>query len=52
MFNKKYPKYVRSADGFVGKFSYLDFDNFPVYHFPGGYRVADEYEIENGFDFL
>lgn len=46
----KYPKYVKSADGYIGVFSYLDFGEFPVYRFPGGERIADRCEIESGSD--
>lgn len=46
----KFPKYVKIADGYIGTFSYLDFGEFPVYRFPGGERVADDFEIRNGSD--
>ena len=46
----KFPKYVKTADGYIGTFSYLDFGEFPVYRFPGGERIADDYEIKNGSD--
>lgn len=46
----KYPKYVRTFDGYIGTFQYLDFGEFPVYRFPGGDRIADEWEIANGRD--
>ena len=45
-----YPKYVRTFDGYVGTFQGLDFGEFPVYRFPGGDRIADEWEIANGRD--
>ena len=47
---KKYPKYVKTYDGYIGVFQYLDFGEFPVYRFPGGSRVADDLEVENGSD--
>ena len=46
----KYPKYVRTYDGYIGTFQYLDFGMFPVYRFDGGSRIADDLEIENGSD--
>nr|DAT94340.1 MAG TPA: hypothetical protein [Caudoviricetes sp.] len=47
---KKYPKYVKTYDGFIGVFRYMDFGEFPVYRFPGGERIADDFEIESGSD--
>lgn len=47
---KKYPKYVKTCDGFIGVFRYMEFGEFPVYRFPGGDRIADDFEIENGSD--
>lgn len=46
----KYPKYVKTFDGYIGTFQYLDFGEFPVYRFPGGDHIADRWEIENGSD--
>lgn len=46
----KYPKYIKTSDGYIGKFSYLDFEEFPVYRFKGGERIADEWELKNGSD--
>lgn len=46
--SKKYPKYVKTYDGYIGTFQYLDFGEFPVYRFPGGDRIADKWEIEHG----
>ena len=46
----KFPKYVKTADGYIGVFSYLDFGEFPVYRFPGGERIADSWELANGSD--
>ena len=46
----KYPKYVKTFDGYIGVFSYLDFGEFPVYRFEGGERIADDWEIKNGSD--
>lgn len=47
---KKFPKYIKSFDGYIGVFSYLDFDEYPVYRFPGGERIADGWELERGSD--
>ena len=44
----KFPKYVKSADGYIGAFRRLDKGDFPVYYFPGGERIADNWEIESG----
>lgn len=50
---RKYPKYVRTADGeYVGRFVRLEYGEFPVYRFPGGCRLADDWEIEHGADDL
>lgn len=42
------PTYVKSADGYIGHLDYIDSDFNPVYRFPGGCRVADEYELSHG----
>lgn len=47
---RKFPQYVMTGDGYIGTFRYLDFGEFPVYSFPGGCRVADNWEIEHGSD--
>lgn len=47
---KKYPKYVKTCDGFIGVFRYMVYGEFPEYRFPGGSRIADDFEIENGSD--
>lgn len=47
---KHYPKYVKTADGYIGTFQYLEFGEFPVYRFPGGDGIADNWEIANGSD--
>lgn len=47
---KKYPKYVKTCDGFIGVFRYMVYGEFPVYRFPGGSRIADDLEIEGGSD--
>ena len=52
MENRKYPKYIKTSDGYIGTFAYLDFGFFPVYRFPGGCRLADDYELEHGSDNL
>lgn len=46
----KYPKYVKTADGYIGTFQYLEFGGFPVYRFEGGDRIVDNWEIANGSD--
>lgn len=46
----KYPKYVKTYDGYIGVFQYFDFGEFPVYRFEGGDRIADNWEIEHGSD--
>lgn len=48
--NMKYPKYVKTFDGYIGTFQCLEYGEFPVYRFPGGDRIADRWEIENGSD--
>lgn len=50
MSDKKYPRYVKTYDGFIGAFQYLEYGKFPVYRFPGGERIADEWEISHGSD--
>ncbi len=47
---KKFPKYIKTYDGYIGVFQYLDFGEFPVYRFPGGDRIACSKEIETGSD--
>lgn len=47
---KKFPKYIKSYDGYIGVFNYLDFGEFQVYRFDGGERIADRLEIQNGCD--
>ena len=47
---KKYPKYVKTCDGFIGAFCGMVYGEFPEYRFPGGRRIADDWEIENGSD--
>lgn len=47
---KNFPKYVKTADGYIGIFRELDFDGEPIYSFPGGERNADKWELENGSD--
>lgn len=44
---KKYPQYIKTADGYIGTFKRLEFGEFPVYRFEGGERVADNYELKN-----
>jgi hypothetical protein len=44
----KFPKYVKTTDGFVGVFKRLEFNEFPIYRFDGGERVADDWELEHG----
>lgn len=40
-----YPKYVKTYGGYIGVFQYLEYGQFPVYRFPGGDRIADDWEI-------
>ena len=47
---KFYPKYIKTADGYIGIFKRLEFGEFPVYRFEGGDRIADNWEIKNGSD--
>lgn len=47
---KKFPRFIRTHDGYIGVFSYLDFGKFPVYRFNSGERIADEWEIKHGSD--
>ena len=42
-------KYI-VRDGYIGVFQYMDFGEFPVYRFPGGDSIADEYELRSGLD--
>lgn len=44
-----YPKYVITSDGFIGAFARADRIG-ALYHFPGGTRYADDYEIAHGSD--
>lgn len=43
-----YPKYVKTYDGTIGTFSHLEYNEFPVYRFEGGQRIADNWELANG----
>lgn len=43
-----YPEYIKTSDGYIGTFSYLAFNEIPIYRFPGGERAADDYEIAHG----
>ena len=45
-----YPKYVITTDGYIGTFQTLYREEYPVYRFPGGDRIADDYEILTGSD--
>ena len=47
---QRFPKYVTTVDGDIGVFRYLDSGNYPVYRFPGGERLADEWELDHGSD--
>ena len=47
----KYPKYVKTFDGYIGVFAWLDAGEVPVYYFKdGGYRLADDWELKHGSD--
>ena len=45
---RNYPKYVKTVDGYIGVFKYLDYGEFPVYRFDGAERVADDWELAHG----
>lgn len=47
---KHYPKYIKTADGYIGTLSRYEYGLFPVYRFEGGERLASNWEIEHGFD--
>lgn len=47
---KKFPKSIKTADGYIGIFVCLGYGEFPVYRFPSGNRIADNWELENGSD--
>lgn len=47
---KDFPKYITTYDGYIGTLQYLDFGEFPVYRFPSGERIADDWELEHGSD--
>lgn len=42
-------KYI-VRDGYIGVFKYIDRLGFEIYQFPGGESVADDAEIQKGFD--
>lgn len=44
---QSYPKYIKRGE-YIGVFAYLDFGEFPVYRFEGGYSLVDDYELEHG----
>jgi hypothetical protein len=46
----EYPKYIKTTDGYIGVFNRIDPGNIPIYRFPGGDRMADDYEISHGSD--
>ena len=46
----KFPKYVKTYDGYIGVFTHLEYGEFPCYRFPGGERCADNWELANGGD--
>lgn len=46
----RYPKYVKTADGYIGRFQSADPWGGALYRFPGGDRYADGWEIANGSD--
>lgn len=46
----KFPKFIKTFDGYIGVFSHLDFGEFPVYRFGADFRIADEWELKNGSD--
>lgn len=48
-----YPKYV-TRDGYIGTFKRVDpgvdGEEIPIYRFPGGESMVDDYELDNGYD--
>ena len=48
MQKNQYPKYIKTSDGYIGTFQRVDPGDIPIYRFPGGDRMADEYELANG----
>lgn len=51
----KYPKYIKTVSGYIGKYAYLTVGNRPVYKFESGeykFRAATEEEISSGSDTL
>ena len=46
----KYLKYIKTINGYIGTLQEGFTGEHPVYRFPGGYRIADDYEIEHGSD--
>ena len=48
---KKYPYFIKTTDGYIGRFLRLDWSGDPLYQFDGGnYRNADRWELEHGSD--
>lgn len=50
---KQYPKYIITADNqYIGTFQRLEYGDsaLPVYRFPGGDRIADDWELFTGSD--
>lgn len=43
----KYPKFIKTFDGYIGAYRYSD-NIGPVYAFPGGMRYPDRWELEHG----
>lgn len=50
LFKGKYPKYIKTYDGYIGVFAWLDFGKVPAYRFDSGVRIACDVEIRNGSD--
>lgn len=45
-----FPHYVRTHDGNIGAFSFLENGLYPVYEFMNGERRVDSWELEHGAD--
>lgn len=47
-YNEGCPKYVKTADGYIGVFVRDDIELGLLYRFPGGMRYADAWEVAHG----
>ena len=46
----RFPKCIITADGYIGVLYGIEDEQFPVYRFDHGMRIADNREIENGVE--